>query len=186
QEAELVIVSKSKGQLRIIKNSKNNFLTVEEIFVSYGKKPGDKKLSGDKKTPAGAYFVTEIIPRQELKDMYGAGALPLNYPNPIDELTGKKGNSIWIHGTDNTERLSSLNNTNGCLVMNNDRFNSLVRHIRLNKTPVLITDEFTDVHLRKTRRRDFRIVARQDNIFYRVINNAKTGNIVYEKINRNM
>ena len=38
-------------------------------------------------------------PVDSLPDLYGVGALPINYPNPLDVQRGKTGSGIWLHGT---------------------------------------------------------------------------------------
>lgn len=65
---------------------------------STGQVDGDKIIEGDKKTPAGAYFVTGSILEGLDFEEYGSRAYPLNYPNPIDTIERKTGYGIWVHG----------------------------------------------------------------------------------------
>ena len=45
------------------------------------------------------YHFTSVLSKSELPDFYGAGALPINYPNEWDRLNGRTGHGIWLHGT---------------------------------------------------------------------------------------
>ena len=63
--------------------------TVGDYEVGFGQEAGRKRLEGDLRTPLGVYFITSNLDPKSLKDFYGAGALPINYPNPYDARRGK-------------------------------------------------------------------------------------------------
>lgn len=56
-----------------------------DYYASVGKSGIEKATEGDQRTPLGVYFITSRLDPATLKDFYGAGALPINYPNPLDQ-----------------------------------------------------------------------------------------------------
>jgi len=112
-----------------------------ESFFSYGTSLGDKTKEGDFKTPEGVYFTLEKISRYELPKFFGAGALKLNYPNPVDIKLKKTGSNIWIHGTDDSSKLELNNITRGCITINNQDFIKISSLVKINKTPIIITND---------------------------------------------
>ncbi|MCX6112397.1 MAG: L,D-transpeptidase family protein [Proteobacteria bacterium] len=119
-DSELIIVSKNEGLLRLVERKTVGYKTSDEFYVSYGQSKGTKFKENDYKTPTGVYFATSMMTRNDLPDnSYGAAATILNYPNPIDILLKKTGNGIWIHGTDDIERLSNKKSTRGCIILEN-------------------------------------------------------------------
>ncbi len=84
--------------------------------MGYGKNLGNKQRLGDKKTPEGNYWVNNIFPGKRRGPRFGALVFSLNYPNAQDRLKGKTGGGIWIHGPNQSQRLSP---TLGCLKVGN-------------------------------------------------------------------
>ena len=145
-----ILIGKSEGLLRVIKNNDGSYDNIKEFFISYGQKGGSKVTEGDYKTPEGIYFATGIKTKNDLKkdlpeEIYGTYAVPLNYPNPIDKNKGASGYGIWLHGTDSEEKLSGKNVTKGCIIMENANIDQLVKLIRTMKTPVIISSSFKDI-----------------------------------------
>jgi murein L,D-transpeptidase YafK len=148
-----VLIGKNDGRLKIIKRDKKEYSDINEFFISYGQKNGSKIKEGDNKTPDGVYFATGIKTKNDLTDLpeeiYGTYAVPLNYPNPIDQKSGNSGYGIWLHGTDNEEKLSGKNVTKGCIIMENTSINQLVKYIRVMKTPIIVSSSLKDITLEK-------------------------------------
>jgi hypothetical protein len=94
-----VAVDASRSRLYLFENSASGTRLVADYYVSVGKLGTDKLNEGDQRTPLGIYFITSHLNPGQLKDFYGAGALPINYPNPLDNRRGKTGSGIWLHGT---------------------------------------------------------------------------------------
>ncbi len=92
----------------------------------------DKQTSGDLATPVGAYFFLRRIPGEGLPDRYGEGAFVLNYPNLLDRREKKDGNGIWLHGHAPGKLLGDpeLQNTKGCIVVDNAAFRELSGFLR--------------------------------------------------------
>lgn len=112
-----------------------------------GKFPGDKKIQGDKKTPEGIYFFQRFHASQDLISkygdygkIYGAGAFTLNYPNEIDRREGKTGGGIWLHSSDDDNRISLGLDSKGCVVAVDKDLKDLSRFIDLSNTPIVIVE----------------------------------------------
>jgi len=132
-----IIVDKASQQLFIL--AYDGTLRVERSFpCSTGMNKGNKKQSGDRKTPEGAYFFTKKFRKRELSPTYGSLAFPMDYPNFLDTLENRDGNSIWLHGTNKPLK---PRDSNGCVVMNNDDIRTVSKYIKLNRTPIVIEDK---------------------------------------------
>ncbi len=132
-----LVVEKQSQQITLFKYD-GQYQVVETMKCSTGKARGDKKISGDKKTPVGAYFFTREFSDQELAPLYGTRAFPLDYPNLIDQRQGRNGYAIWMHGTN---RPLKDRDSNGCIALINRDIDKLSAYIALKDTPILITDQ---------------------------------------------
>lgn len=110
---------------------------IKDYYASHGQGGTNKRKQGDKKSPVGVYFTTGRLLDENLPQRYGAGALPLNYPNAWDYRNNRTGNGIWLHGSpiDTYSRppLASL----GCLSLTNPDFQELDQLIN-NGTPMIL------------------------------------------------
>jgi L,D-transpeptidase YnhG len=93
-----IAVDASRARLYLFENTLQGLKLVADYYASIGKLGIEKNIEGDLKTPLGIYYVTNTLGPKSLKDLYGAGALPINYPNPYDLRRGKTGSGIWLHG----------------------------------------------------------------------------------------
>ncbi|MBE9531443.1 MAG: L,D-transpeptidase [Proteobacteria bacterium] len=135
--SEAIIVEKNAHRLYFYDSEK----LVKDIRVTTGKRRGNKQVVKDLKTPEGVYFLLEFLEDADLPSKYGARAIVLDYPNPIDKFQGKTGSGIWIHGTDDPPRLKRPYDSRGCVVMLNDEMLALADLVTLNSTPVVIVKE---------------------------------------------
>jgi L,D-transpeptidase YnhG len=94
-----IAVDASRSRLYLFENSATGLKLIGDYYASVGKLGVDKGVEGDQRTPLGVYFITSNLDPKSLRDFYGAGALPINYPNPYDARRGKTGSGIWLHGT---------------------------------------------------------------------------------------
>jgi murein L,D-transpeptidase YafK len=99
------------------------------------------------RTPLGVYHVTSQISPKKLQDFYGAGALPINYPNPYDLRHGKTGSGIWLHGTPSTQFARAPRASDGCLVLANPDLERIMRTVQARTTPVVIAPSLSWVSL---------------------------------------
>lgn len=112
-------------------------------YMSIGQKGAGKERSGDRRTPIGAYFVTEQLDTSRLHEKYGITAFPLDYPNEWDRRADRDGDGIWLHGVLSGGGKRPPLDTDGCIALPNDDLAALIPAFTANQTPVLITREVT-------------------------------------------
>lgn len=123
------------------KEADKGLRVIFESYMSVGQRGIGKKQRGDGKTPLGAYVVQRSYPGHVLPDLYGAGALTLNYPNDLDVLDGKTGSGIWIHGSPSEQYARAPEATDGCVVLSNPDMQSLMNLQLPAGTPVFILSQ---------------------------------------------
>ena len=133
-----IAVDASRSRLYLFENTPKGLHLVADYYASVGKLGIEKSLEGDQRTPLGVYFITSRLDPATLKDFYGAGALPINYPNPLDQSRGKTGGGIWLHGTPPDQFARAPLATDGCLVLANPDLERILRTVEPRSTPVVI------------------------------------------------
>lgn len=113
---------------------------VQDFYVSTGKASGNKTLSGDLRTPEGVYFITRHIPGDQLPDLYGSSAYPMNYPNEWDRHLGKTGYGIWLHGTEAAYYSRPPQDSEGCVVLPNIDLTAVAEYLHPGITPIVVSD----------------------------------------------
>lgn len=108
-------------------------------YMSIGLRGAGKQRSGDKRTPLGAYFVTESLDTSKLHEKYGITAFPLDYPNAWDRRLQRSGDGIWVHGVDPNGGTRPPLDTDGCIALPNEELAKIVDDFAFNQTPVLVT-----------------------------------------------
>mgnify|MGYP005840821441 FL=1 len=135
-----LVVEKRSQTARLYRWSRGG-LEVERTYpVTTGQASGEKQRSGDLRTPDGVYTIVDLIPGEQLPDIYGAFALPLDYPNAWDRLRGRNGHGIWIHGSDRLTQPFRTRETRGCVVMRGEDLLHLVQIATPQLTPVIIAE----------------------------------------------
>lgn len=139
-----IAVDTRRARLYLFENSPGGIHLVADFYVSIGKLGSAKRAEGDHRTPLGVYHVTRSITAARLRDrFYGAGALPINYPNAYDVHRGRTGSGIWLHGTPDDQFARLPQATNGCVVLANPDLAYLMRHVTPGQTPVIVADGLT-------------------------------------------
>ncbi len=133
-----IAVDTSRARLYLFENNAHGLRLVADYYVSVGKSGAGKVSEGDMRTPLGIYHVTSQLERSRLQDFYGAGALPINYPNPHDLRRGKTGSGIWLHGTPPQQYARAPRASDGCVVLANPDLEHLLRTVAIRATPVVI------------------------------------------------
>lgn len=141
QTRHAIVVDASRSRLYLFENSATGLNLVADYYASVGKLGIEKNLEGDQRTPLGVYFVTSRLDPAKLTDFYGAGALPINYPNPLDISRGKTGSGIWLHGTPSDQFSRAPLATDGCVALSNPDLERLLRNVEPRTTPVVITQK---------------------------------------------
>ncbi|WP_373425433.1 L,D-transpeptidase family protein [Variovorax boronicumulans] len=132
-----IAVDASRSRLYLLENSDKGLKLVADYYISVGKSGTDKLAEGDARTPLGVYYITSSLDPRSLKDFYGAGALPINYPNPYDVRRGRTGGGIWLHGTPPQQFARAPLASDGCVVMANPDLKQLLRKVQIGATPVV-------------------------------------------------
>ena len=133
-----IAIDASKSRLYLFENSATGLKLLADYYISVGKSGLEKKIEGDLRTPLGIYFITTNLDPKSLKDFYGSGALPVNYPNQLDIKRGKTGGGIWLHGTPPTQYSRAPLATDGCVVLANPDLERIIRTVEIRTTPVVI------------------------------------------------
>lgn len=133
-----IAIDTSRARLYLFQNGPEGLKLIADYYISVGKSGIEKAAEGDLRTPLGVYFITSNLDPKSLKDFYGAGALPINYPNPYDARRGKTGRGIWLHGTPPEQFARAPKATDGCVVLANPDLARIVKTVEVRTTPVVI------------------------------------------------
>ncbi len=138
QNKHAIAVDATKSRLYLFENSPTGLKLLADYYISVGKSGTEKTTEGDLRTPLGVYFITSNLDRKSLKEFYGSGALPINYPNPLDIKRGKTGSGIWLHGTPSAQFSRAPLATDGCVVLANPDLERIIKTVQVRTTPVVI------------------------------------------------
>lgn len=152
--AHAILVDKSRQRM-ILYTYDGHWQETAQWPCSTGKNDGPKQVEGDGKTPEGIYFATRSVTQPYIAPRYGSRALPLDYPSWIDRHHRRGGSAIWLHGTN---RPLKANNSNGCVVLQNDHIDQVAKYVELNQTPIIIVGRLTWWTERKAQRAAWKIL----------------------------
>ncbi|PUE06893.1 hypothetical protein B9Z51_13290 [Limnohabitans sp. T6-5] len=146
QQAYVAAVDASRSRLYWFANrtgadGKPQLELLKETYISVGINGVGKLKEGDGKTPLGIYFIQKNLPGATLPDLFGVGALTLNYPSAIDIMRRKSGSGIWLHGTPSAQYARAPESTDGCVVLANPEMEKLLNLPDLRMTPVIIAEK---------------------------------------------
>jgi murein L,D-transpeptidase YafK len=147
---EMIVLSVDKSSLRAeLKTLPENGeepKPLRSFQIAIGKALGDKEKQGDNKTPEGIYFTLGRIDSSKIAPQkYGPIALPINFPNPMDQIEGKTGHGIWLHGVGD-RKIEDANITEGCVAFPNNEITSLVPWLKPSHGVVVIADSLAEVN----------------------------------------
>ena len=148
-QKHVLVVDAKRSRLYVYENQNGQLRFVTDYYISQGKLGINKLKAGDQRTPIGGYYITGRLPGTRLPDFYGAGALPINYPNEWDKLNGRSGSGIWLHGTPPDSYSRPPLSSDGCVVLTNSDLNKLYSAVEIGKTPVVISDHVEFVNRTK-------------------------------------
>lgn len=146
-----IAVDASRSRLYLFENSLSGLKLVADYYISVGKAGISKVTEGDQRTPLGVYYITSNLDPKSLKDFYGVGALPINYPNILDTRRGKTGSGIWLHGTPPNQFSRPPQASDGCVVLTNPDLNHIIRTVEVRTTPVVIANQLKWVEAHSAR-----------------------------------
>ncbi len=136
-----IAVDASRSRLYLFENTPTGLTLVSDYYISVGKAGTSKLVEGDQRTPLGVYYITSNLDPKSLKDFYGSGALPINYPNILDTKRGKTGSGIWLHGTPPNQFSRPPQATDGCVVLANPDLDHIIKTVEVRNTPVVIATQ---------------------------------------------
>jgi len=137
----VVVVDASHSRVYVFEHQASGLQLIRSFYASVGRAGFDKRVEGDLRTPLGVYFITSRLDDQQVEELYGIGALPLNYPNEHDRRLGRTGSGIWLHGVPRATYSRSPYATEGCVALANDDMAYLMDVLQTRRTPVVIADE---------------------------------------------
>ncbi|WP_197508931.1 L,D-transpeptidase family protein [Hydrogenophaga crassostreae] len=148
QSRHAIAVDASRSRLYLFENTRGDgkstasqMKLVGDYYISVGQSGVDKTSEGDLRTPVGVYYITSSLDAAKLPDLYGSGALPINYPNALDLQRGKTGSGIWLHGSPSEQFARSPQASEGCVVLSNQDLETLLGKVKIRTTPVVIATE---------------------------------------------
>lgn len=133
-----IAVDTDKSRLYLFENTSSGPRLLADYYVSVGKAGVGKNMEGDLRTPLGVYFITSNLNPKSLEDLYGTGALPINFPNKLDQRRGKTGSGIWLHGKPKAQFARAPLATEGCIALSNPDLDRIIRSVEIQTTPVVI------------------------------------------------
>jgi murein L,D-transpeptidase YafK len=144
----VILVEKATHKLHLYENLSGAPKLLKTFSTATGKFKGNKFVNGDHKTPEGIYTIYEFLSKEELfrrhgkyAEIYGSGAFPMDYPNLIDARAGKSGGGIWLHSTDDDNRISKGLDSRGCVVVQNADLREISQYIQLEHTPIIVVQD---------------------------------------------
>lgn len=148
QSRHAIAVDASRSRLYLFENqpapngdrTKPRLKLLGDFYISVGLQGVEKAVEGDKRTPLGVYYITSNLDPSSLPDLYGVGALPINYPNALDLQRGKTGSGIWLHGTPREQFVRAPLASDGCVVLANPDLERLLATVQIRTTPVVIAE----------------------------------------------
>jgi len=148
QSRHAIAIDASRSRLYLFENQGSADATgsprlklMGDFYISVGLSGIEKEIEGDKRTPLGVYYITSNLNPRNLPDLYGVGALPINYPNALDLQRGKTGSGIWLHGTPREQFVRAPLASDGCVVLSNPDLERLLGTVQIRTTPVVIAPE---------------------------------------------
>ncbi|MEN8720320.1 MAG: L,D-transpeptidase family protein [Oceanococcaceae bacterium] len=142
--AHVLVADLSANRLYLYAHEAGDLTLLRAMFLSIGKQGYGKEVEGDNLSPVGIYTVTRWIPGQELPPLYGDGAWPVDYPNPLDRMLGRTGYGIWLHGNPpENGGIRGPRSSEGCITLANADLTSLEPFIHLQRTTVVFADRVT-------------------------------------------
>jgi murein L,D-transpeptidase YafK len=136
-----------KAELKTWPEDPTKSSVLRSFRIAVGKAEGDKEHEGDNRTPEGVYFAQSHINGNSLPDKYGTLAIPIDFPNPIDQVLGKTGHGIWLHGVDRDQRVEEAKVTEGCVAFYNSDIAQLSNWLKSHQGLVVIAKDLAKVNL---------------------------------------
>lgn len=136
-----LVVDSKASRLYVYQNMPNQApRLVTDFYATQGLQGVFKLKEGDNRTPIGAYFINGPI-NQKLPDLYGYGALNMDYPSAWDKRMGRTGYGIWLHGTPSDTYARAPFASNGCVVLANPDLEMIFKLANNGAMPIVVVDK---------------------------------------------
>lgn len=139
-QSNVFVVDLEKARLYLYANEGGALRRLTDYYSGIGKQGIGKQLRGDHRTPVGVYTFLEYLPDSELPELYGAGALTLDYPNRWDRRLKRTGSGIWLHGVPRDTYSRTPRSSRGCVTVSNLIFDALRHYALPGRTPIILAD----------------------------------------------
>lgn len=147
----LVLIDLPGARVHLMRNVDGVLQSVGSRYAAMGRAGYGKQVEGDLRTPVGIYQVTGWMGDESLPELYGTGALPLNYPNLWDRYKAKTGHGIWLHGVPRQTYVRAPRSSEGCVTFANEDLLWLKSYVDRNRTPVVLAEKLHWVPEQKVR-----------------------------------
>ena len=138
--SDLVVVDLPGSTLYQYEVVNRQAVLIRRHYIGSGEAGFGKRYEGDLKTPLGVYSITSFLSDRALPDLYGSGALTLNYPNALDTYLNRTGYGIWLHGVLPTQLSRTPYSSEGCVTMSNEHLTRLANELDVSGTRVVLTN----------------------------------------------
>ena len=138
--SQLVVADLNSSVLYSWQLDQQHSSLVHQHYIGSGEGGFGKQMEGDLKTPLGVYTINGSLSDAALPDLYGAGALTLDYPNTLDQYLGRTGYGIWLHGVPSNQLSRTPYSSEGCVTMSNQHLQRLAGELDPSSTRVILTD----------------------------------------------
>ena len=135
----VIVVDLKEGRLFLMQRGDDGWHRLRDHYAGIGRLGFNKRGSGDLRTPVGVYHISGYIPGSALPDLYGVGALTLDYPNDWDHADKRNGHGIWIHGVPHDTYVRAPQSSQGCVTLANEDLEALHKEVGAG-TPVILAD----------------------------------------------
>ncbi len=136
-----LLVDLGKGRAYLVENGKDGPRVVRNLYAGIGRSGFGKRSEGDLRTPVGVYRINGWMADEQLPPLYGAGALPLNYPNSWDRALARTGSGIWLHGVPTQTYVRAPRSSEGCVTFANSDLLTLRNLVVIGSTPVILAEK---------------------------------------------
>jgi murein L,D-transpeptidase YafK len=137
-----LLVDKATNSMNLVDVQGDQFKILKNFHATLGKIKGDKHVEGDHKTPEGIYTFKTVKKAPKMAAKLGNMAFHSNYPNDYDRIEKKTGSAIMLHGTNTPSRLKLDYDSEGCVVLENEKVEELSHSIRIGLTPFIIYEDY--------------------------------------------
>ncbi len=136
-----IVIKKSLFKLFLYKNNQ----LFKTFDIAIGLNPGDKQKVGDKRTPEGIFYISQVQDSKNWLHDFGDGKGPIKAYGPYflrlytlkdATFSGKSWYGIGIHGTHDPKSIGNRA-SEGCIRMHNKDLLELKKYVGI-KTPVII------------------------------------------------